>query len=142
MVARFYIIDVGADLLDHTSRFMAEHCRQRMWIKPFHEVQIRVAEAGDRGADQDFARARVGQADVLDHQRLVDFVQDGGLHRILPKILLVFLNQNLSRAQAYAAMSKSPTSDMPTARSPSRWLVTARCTEFSVSRNGSPGETR
>ena len=63
---------------------MAEHRRQRMRIQPFHEMQIGMTEPGDRGADQDLARSGLLQADVLDHQRLVDFVQDGGLHRILP----------------------------------------------------------
>src|ERR1700694_2391947 len=38
---------------------------------------------------------------------------------------------------AYAAESNSPTSRIPTARSPSRWPGIARCAEFSVSRNGS-----
>src|SRR6185369_2396 len=40
-----------------------------------------MTEAGDAGADQDFARTGVRYADILDHQRLVDFMQNGGLHR-------------------------------------------------------------
>ena len=66
--------------------FVAEHGRQRMRIKPFHEMQVGMTEAGDRGADQHFARTGIGQADVLDDERLVDFMQDGGLHRFLPEI--------------------------------------------------------
>jgi hypothetical protein len=47
-------------------------------------VEVGVAEAGDGGADQDLARAGLRQADILDDQRLVDFIKDGGLHRALP----------------------------------------------------------
>jgi hypothetical protein len=39
-----------------------------------------MTEPGDSGADQHLARTGFWQADVLDHQRLVDFMQDGGLH--------------------------------------------------------------
>jgi hypothetical protein len=42
-------------------------------------------------------------------------------------------------ASAYAAKSNSPTSAIPTARSPSRRAVMARCVAFSGSRNGLPG---
>ena len=69
---------------------MAEHRGQRMRIEPFHEVQVGMTEAGDAGADQDFARAGIRHADILDHQRLVDFMQDGGLHRVLPLVLCFF----------------------------------------------------
>ena len=84
MIAGLHIGHVGADLLDDAGGFVAEHRRQRMRIQPFHEVQVGMAEAGDAGADQHLARAGLRQADILDHQRLVDFMQDGGLHRILP----------------------------------------------------------
>ena len=141
VIAGLHIGDVGADLLDDAGGFMAEHRGQRMRIEPFHEVQVGMAEAGDRGADQDFARAGIRHADILDHQRLVDFMQDGGLHRVLPRIVIVHLFRTGSGdAAAYAAISNSPTSAMPTARSPSRWSVIARCVAFSVSRNGSPAD--
>ena len=57
-----------------------------MRIQPFHEVQIGMAEAGHTGTDQNLARPGFRQADILDRQRLVDFMQDGGLHRILPTL--------------------------------------------------------
>ena len=63
---------------------MTEHGGQRMRIEPFHEVQVGMTEAGDARADQDFARAGIRHADILDHERLVDFMQDGGLHRCFP----------------------------------------------------------
>ena len=80
MIAGFYVIDVGANLFDHAGQLVAEYSRQRVRIEPFHEMQIGMTEPGDSGADQHLARAGFWQADVLDHQRLVDFMQDGGLH--------------------------------------------------------------
>ncbi|MGX1297711.1 hypothetical protein AB7M75_007619 [Bradyrhizobium ottawaense] len=88
MVTRLDVSDIGADLLDHAGGLVAEHRGQRMRIEPFHEMQVGVTEPGDRGADQDFARARLRQADVLDDERLVDFIEDGGLHRALPVAFL------------------------------------------------------
>ena len=90
VIAGLDVGDVGADLFDHAGGFMAEHRRQRMRVEAFHEMQVGVTEAGDAGADQDLARARVRHADILDHQRLVDFMQDGGLHRVLPFDFLYF----------------------------------------------------
>src|SRR5450759_913866 len=52
-----------------------------MRIKPFHEMQVGMAKPGDGSADQNLARTGFLQTDVLDHQWLVDFMQDGGLHR-------------------------------------------------------------
>jgi hypothetical protein len=80
VVAGFHIGHVGADLLDDTSGFVAKHRRQRMRVQPFHEMQIGMTEAGHSGADQHLARPGLRQADLLDHQRLVDLMQDGGLH--------------------------------------------------------------
>jgi len=85
MVTRLYIGDLGADLLDDACRLVTEHGRQWVRVEPFHEMQVGMAETGYAGADQNLPRAWVRQADVLDHQRLVDFVQDGGLHRFLPR---------------------------------------------------------
>jgi hypothetical protein len=66
---------------------MPEHGRQRVRIQAFHEMQVGMTEAGDARADQDFARAGIRHADILDHQRLVDFMQNGGLHWCSPSTL-------------------------------------------------------
>src|SRR3954467_15459274 len=84
VVARFHIGDIRADLLDDTGGFVAEHRREWMRIEPFHEMQVGMTKPGDRGADQDLARPGLLNTDVLNRERLVDFMQDGGLHRILP----------------------------------------------------------
>jgi hypothetical protein len=47
-----------------------------------------MTETGNLGADQHFARAGIRHADVLDHERLIDFMQDGGLHRDFLSMLL------------------------------------------------------
>jgi len=71
--------------------FVAEHRRQRMRIiKPFHEVQVGMTEAGDARADQNFPRAGIRHADILDHQRLVDFKQNGGPSSGTPLISIIF----------------------------------------------------
>src|ERR1700716_1560467 len=91
MIAGFYVSDIGADLLDDAGRFVPEHRGQRMWIETVHEMQVGVTQPGDGGADQYLARTGFRQADVLDHQRLVYLIQDGGLHRCSPSVLLWFL---------------------------------------------------
>src|ERR1700716_2116686 len=90
MIAGFYVSDIGADLLDDAGRFVPEHRGQRMWIETVHEMQVGVTQPGDGGADQYLARTGFRQADVLDHQRLVDFMQDGGLHRCSPFCVYTF----------------------------------------------------
>src|SRR5947209_2087958 len=163
MIAWLHIGDVGADLFDHAGRLVAEHRGERMRIQAFHEMQVGVAQPGDACADQHLAGPGLRQADILDHQRLVDFMQDGGLHFRFPLLLFsLSLRAQRSNPEAtkedwiassqvllamtrrlpYAAKSNSPTSAMPTARSPSRWPAIARCVAFSVSRNGSPTATR
>src|SRR5579863_7506275 len=102
-----------------------------------------MTEPGDAGVDQNLARSGFLQADVLDHKRLVDFMQDGGLHQFLPyPSLCCCCDRRLLRHGAYAVASNSPTSAMPAARSPSRRSVMARCVAFSASRNGSPADIR
>ena len=83
-VAGLDVGDVRPDFFNDAGGFVTEHRGQRMRIQPFHEVQVGVTEAGDAGADQDFARSGIRYADILDLQRLVDFEQYGGLHQILP----------------------------------------------------------
>ena len=84
MVARLDIGDVLADRLDDAGAFVPEHDRGRGRIEPLDEVQIAMAKPGKGGAQHDFAAPRLLQRDVLDRQRLVRRVQDGGFHPNLP----------------------------------------------------------
>ncbi|BBB95958.1 hypothetical protein BE61_13800 [Bradyrhizobium elkanii USDA 61] len=58
-----------------------------------------MTQARDRGADQDLARPRIGHADILDHQRLIDFMQDGGLHRNFLSCLFLVHALHLSQRE-------------------------------------------
>ena len=49
-------------------------------------MQIAVAQPGKRGAQQHVAAAGSGQRHLLDRQRLVRSVQDGGFHRASPSL--------------------------------------------------------
>jgi hypothetical protein len=80
MVARLDIGHAVADRLDNCSRFMPEDAGRRVRVQPLDKMQIAVAEPGIGGAQQDLAALRLGQRDVLDCQRLVRRVQDGGFH--------------------------------------------------------------
>ena len=90
VVAGLDVGDVGADLLDDAGRLVAEHGGQRVRVQPLDEVQVGVAQPGAGRAHQHLARSWLAQADILDDQRLVHFVQDGGLHvSILPRTLVI-----------------------------------------------------
>ena len=72
------------------AEFVAEHGRQGMRVEPLDEVQVGVAEPGAGGAQQHLARSWLAHADLLDDQRLVGLVQDGGFHVLfLPRTLVI-----------------------------------------------------
>src|SRR5207248_9367435 len=62
---------------------MDEDDRDRRRVEPFDEMQIAEAEPGKGGAQQHLAALRLVDGHVLDGQRLVRFMQDGGFHRRL-----------------------------------------------------------
>ena len=76
-------------LLDDARGLMAEDDWKREGVEPFHEVQVGMAEAGDRRLDQDFARPWLVDAHIFDDERFVGFIQHGGLHGRTPSKLLV-----------------------------------------------------
>ena len=53
---------------------MAEDHRQRVRLQPLNEMQIGMAQATHRGADQNLARFGLARADLLDHQGGIGFV--------------------------------------------------------------------
>jgi len=59
---------------------MAENGGCRVGIQAFHEMQVRVAKAGIRRAQQDLAPLRPFNLDLLDGQRLVGRVEDRCSH--------------------------------------------------------------
>ena len=83
VIARLHIGYVVADCFDDTGGLVAEHARCRERIQPFHEVQVRMAKSRERGAYQHLTPLQRRVLDVLDGQRLVRFMQYGGLHGFL-----------------------------------------------------------
>jgi hypothetical protein len=49
-------------------------------VEPLDKMQIAVAQPGKGGAQQHLARLGLFDGDVLDGERLVRRVQDGGFH--------------------------------------------------------------
>src|SRR5262249_16899110 len=78
MVARLDVGDVRADGEHHAGGFVAQHARAGARIEAFHVVQVAVADAGKGGADQHLVGRRLVELDLLDAERLVDLVHDGG----------------------------------------------------------------
>ena len=48
------------------AEFVAQDARSRVRVKPFHEMQIAVAQPGKGGAQQHLASLRLFQRDFLD----------------------------------------------------------------------------
>ena len=80
MVARLDVSDVAPDFLDHTCRLVAKHDRHRRGVLALDEMQVAVAQTGDRGAHEHLARAGVVDLDILDGERLVGGVEDSSFH--------------------------------------------------------------
>ena len=80
VIAGLAVGDIGADGLDDSRRFVAEHRRKRCAKRCFHEVQVGVAESGADDAYEHFVRLRGVDDDVFNGQRAGLFVEDGGLH--------------------------------------------------------------
>ena len=68
------------------AELVPQHHRERVGIQPLDEMQVGVAQPGKGRADQHLVRARLVDRDVLDDERLVHFVQNGGFHRALLRV--------------------------------------------------------
>jgi cytosine/adenosine deaminase-related metal-dependent hydrolase len=83
VVARLHRAHLGAHGLDDAGALVAQDGRQRVRVGALHEVQVGVADAGRRGADQHLVWPGLVDLHVLDLKRLSDFAQHGGLHGFL-----------------------------------------------------------
>ena len=71
--------DPVADLLDHPGALVAEHGRRvARRIGARGRVQVGVADPAGFEPHQHLARARLGQVDLLDRQRLPELLEHGG----------------------------------------------------------------
>jgi len=92
VIPRFDRGHIRADRLDDACALMAEHDRpvEREPPDAVDDVQVAMADAGGRRANQHLAPPRLVDLHRLDRQRLLDPAKDGGLdfHGSLPEILI------------------------------------------------------
>ena len=73
--------DVGPDLLDDPRSLVAEDRRRVAGgVGAGGGVEVGVADAAGGEADQDLARLRLGELDLLDGERLAELLEDRGAH--------------------------------------------------------------
>ena len=65
------VVDPVTDGLDHAAALVPEHDGERGGGVAEHPVQVGVADAGRLDPDAGLARARLGELDLLDLERLV-----------------------------------------------------------------------
>src|SRR5258708_3703836 len=76
-------LDVGhlfADFFDDAGGLVAEHCWRGVRIEAVNEMEIAMAYAAGDGFDQDFAVLRFIEFDILDTERQIGPVENGGFH--------------------------------------------------------------
>jgi hypothetical protein len=75
-----FLYDAAGDLMPEDQRFLCD--RNDLWPIATSNMQIRMAHATSLHLDQHFMCVGLGPSDFFDSQRLFEFVQDGGLHRV------------------------------------------------------------
>src|SRR5271163_983019 len=80
VVAGLHVGDLLADFLDDAGRLVPEDRGCGIGIKPVDEMQVAVAHAAMRRLDENFAVLRLVDLDVLDGERLIGAMEDGGFH--------------------------------------------------------------
>ncbi len=79
-VALLQVVNERADLLDNAGGLVAERHRQRPWPVAVDDGEIGMAQARRRNADQDLARSRSFQVDLLNPERARLRVRGGQAH--------------------------------------------------------------
>ena len=80
MIAGRDAVDVLADLLDDPGALVAENRGQRPGMDALHGVEIRMADAAGRQADEHLPGSRRGELHVLHDERRAGRPQDRGPH--------------------------------------------------------------
>ena len=80
MIAGLDVCDVLADRFNHRGAFMTEYRGGGIGIQALHEMQVRMAEPGESGAQQHFPALGLFDLYFLDCERLVRCVKDCGFH--------------------------------------------------------------
>ena len=81
MVPRSDVANALADLLDDAGSLVPVHGGQLAAPGALHERDIAVTDGAGGEAHRDLTRAGRAQLDLLDTQRLVERMADGGPHR-------------------------------------------------------------
>ena len=80
MIAGLHVGHLFADFLDDAGGLVAEHGGRGIRIEAVDEMEIAVAYAAGDGFDQDFAVLGFVEFDVLDTERQLGPVENGGFH--------------------------------------------------------------
>src|SRR5262249_15385712 len=108
VVAFLHIGHFGSNFDNDARRLVSEDDWKGMGIESFDKMQIGMAEPCVCGADQDFACARFVDAHLLDHERLMHFVQHGSLHSFLQLSRLASFKFPPPRCLLHVDMSSAP----------------------------------
>ena len=80
MIAGFYGVHFGTDLLDDPGGLVAKHCRQRERQVAGHDVQVRMAHADRLHPHENFTTNRLGDRDLLDRHGSTGLAEYRSLH--------------------------------------------------------------
>ncbi len=80
MIAGLHVGYLFADFFDDSGGLVAEHRGRRVRVETVNEMQVAMAYAAGDGLDQDFAVLRLVEFDVVDTERLIGPVENGGFH--------------------------------------------------------------
>jgi hypothetical protein len=80
VVAHAYTLNTLTNRLDHAGAFVTEYSRQRPRPIARHRMEIGMAQAARREADQDLPAPRVGKVDLIDSERLSNCFENRRLY--------------------------------------------------------------
>ena len=87
MVARAHVVNVRTHGLNHSRRLVSQYHGKRASVVSFDKVQVAVTYATRNRSYQHLPGPRLRNRDVLDNERLLDFLKNGGLHVVLSRDL-------------------------------------------------------
>jgi len=76
----FHIPDIFADLFDDAPGFVAVDGRQLTNISAFRVADVRMTDCAGLDPDHDLTARGWGELDLLDRERVSEFVANGGFH--------------------------------------------------------------
>ena len=80
MISHMYPLYFGSDGLDDTRALMPQHCWRRSCLRTMHDMQITMADAAGRQANQNFATFGFLNVDTLHYKLGRGRFENGSLH--------------------------------------------------------------